>query len=112
MNSLHKLLNLYLPLPPMTSLKVYGTFAETHKALQMLVNFFPIFLIRCLWQISCQEGHPTVHQVLSGTIFLNFQHLHPEFQKFMLRRFTDHYTTKKEIQSDVTFFKVMSVSAN
>ena len=44
-------------------------------------------------------------------MFLNFQHLHPEFQKFILRRFKDHYTTKKEIQSDVTFFMVMSVSA-
>ena len=49
--------------------------------------------------------------MLSGTVFLNFQHLHPEFQKFVLRRLKDHYTTKKEMQSDVTFFMVMSVSA-
>ena len=53
----------------------------------------------------------TVRQVLSGTVFLNFHHLHPEFQKFILRRMNTVYTSKKEIQSDVTFFLIVSVSA-
>ena len=53
----------------------------------------------------------TVRQVLSGTVFLNFHHLHPEFQKFILRRMKTVYTSKKEIQSDVTFFLIVSVSA-
>ena len=52
----------------------------------------------------------TVRQVLSGTVFLNFHHLHPEFQKFILRRMKTVYTSKKEIQSDVTFFLIVSVS--
>ena len=52
----------------------------------------------------------TVRQVLSGNVFLNFQHLHPEFQKFILRRIQTHYVAKNYIQSDVTFFLVMSVS--
>ena len=53
----------------------------------------------------------TVRQVLSGTVFLNFHHLHPEFQKFILKRIQTVYTSKKEIQSDVTFFLIVSVSA-
>ena len=53
----------------------------------------------------------TVRQVLSGTVFLNFHHLHPEFQKFILRRIETVYTSKKEVQSDVTFFLIVSVSA-
>ena len=53
----------------------------------------------------------TVRQVLTGTVFLNFHHLHPEFQKFILRRIETVYTSKKEVQSDVTFFLIVSVSA-
>ena len=53
---------------------------------------------------------PTVRQVLSGNVFINFHHLHPEFQIFILRRIQTHYVAKKDIQSDVTFFLVMSVS--
>ena len=53
----------------------------------------------------------TVRQVLSGTVFLNFHHLHPEFQKFILRRIETVYTSKKEVQSDVIFFLLVSVSA-
>jgi len=49
--------------------------------------------------------------VLSGTVFLNFHHLHPEFQKFILRRIQTVYTSKKEVLSDVTFFLIVSVSA-
>ena len=53
---------------------------------------------------------PTVRQVLSGNVFLNFQHLHPEFQMFILRRIQSHYVAKKDIHSNVTFFLVISVS--
>ena len=52
----------------------------------------------------------TVRQVLSGTVFLNFQHLHPEFQKFILYRIQTVYTSKKQVQSDVTFFLIVSVT--
>ena len=55
------------------------------------------------------KGH-TIRQVLSGSVFLNFHHLHPEFQKFILQRIQSHYCSKKDIQSDVTFFMFMSVS--
>ena len=53
----------------------------------------------------------TVRQVLTGTVFLNFHHLHPEFQKFILRQIETVYISKKEVQSDVTFFLIVSVSA-
>ena len=53
----------------------------------------------------------TVRQVLTGTVFLNFHHLHPEFQKFILHPIQTVYNTKKEVQSDVTFFLIVSVSA-
>ena len=43
-------------------------------------------------------------------MFLNFHHLHPEFQKFILYRIQNYYTTKKQVQSDVTFFLIISVS--
>ena len=61
-------------------------------------------------KIDALKKVPTVRQVLSGNVFLNFQHLHPEFQMFILRRIQSHYVAKKDIQSDVTFFLVMSVS--
>ena len=61
-------------------------------------------------KIDALKKVPTVRQVLSGTVFLNFQHLHPEFQKYILHRIQSHYIAKKDIQSDVTFFLVMSVS--
>ena len=61
-------------------------------------------------KIDALKKVPTVRQVLSRNVFLNFQHLHPEFQMFILRRIQSHYVAKKDIQSDVTFFLVMSVS--
>ena len=61
--------------------------------------------------MAAKKNIATVRQVLSGSVFLNFQHLHPEFQKFILRRLKQTYTSKRDIQSDVTFFLVMSVSA-
>ena len=61
--------------------------------------------------MAAKKSIATVRQVLSGSVFLNFQHLHPEFQKYILRRLEQTYTSKRDIQSDVTFFMVMSVSA-
>jgi hypothetical protein len=61
--------------------------------------------------MAAKKSIATVRQVLSGSCFLNFQHLHPEFQKFILRRLKDTYKSKRDIKSDVTFFMVMSVSA-
>jgi hypothetical protein len=59
-------------------------------------------------KIDALKKVPTVRQVLSGNVFLNFQHLHPEFQMFILQRIQSRYVAKKDIQSDVTFFLVMS----
>ena len=59
----------------------------------------------------CAKG-TTVRQVLTGTVFLNFHHLHPEFQKFILQRIPTVYNSKKEVQSDVTFFLIVSVSVS
>ena len=61
-------------------------------------------------KIDALKKTPTVRQVLSGNVFANFHHLHPEFQIYILRRIQTHYVAKKDIQSDVTFFLVMSVS--
>ena len=61
-------------------------------------------------KIDAIKKIPTIRQVSSGNVFVNFQHLHPEFQNFILRRIQTHYVAKKDIQSDVTFFLVMSVS--
>ena len=61
-------------------------------------------------KIDALKKVPTVRQVLSGNVFLNFQHLHQEFQMFILRRIQSQNVAKKDIQSDVTFFLVMSVS--
>ena len=63
-------------------------------------------------KLSVRAKGTTVRQVLSGTVFLNFHHLHPEFQKFILYRIQTVYKTKKEVQSDVTFFLIMSVSTS
>ena len=61
-------------------------------------------------KLSARAKGTTVCQVLTGTVLLNFHHLHPEFQKFILERIQTVYKTKKEIQSDVTFFLIVSVS--
>jgi hypothetical protein len=61
-------------------------------------------------KLSVRAKGTTVRQVLSGTVFLNFHHLHPEFQKFILLRMKSVYKSKKEIQADVTFFLIVSVS--
>ena len=61
-------------------------------------------------KIDALKKVPTVRQVLSGTVFLNFQHLHPEFQKYILHCIQSHYIAKEDIRSGVTFFLVMSVS--
>ena len=78
-----------------------------------MLNLLPSYLFRCQGAYqkidAISKGH-TIRQVLSGSVFLNFHHLHPEFQKFILRRIQTHYCPKKDIQSDVTFFMVMSVS--
>ena len=78
-----------------------------------MLNLLPSYLFRCEGAYhkidAIAKGH-TIRQVLTGSVFLNFHHLHPEFQKFILIRIQKHYTSKKDIQSDVTFFMVMSVS--
>ena len=61
-------------------------------------------------KLSVRAKGTTVRQVLSGTVFLNFHHLHPEFQKFILIRMKSVYKSKKEVQADVTFFLIVSVS--
>jgi len=77
------------------------------------MNLLPSYFFRCEGAYhkidAIAKGH-TIRQVLTGSVFLNFHHLHPEFQKFILIRIQKHYTSKKDIQSDVTFFMVMSVS--
>ena len=77
------------------------------------MNLFPSYFFRCEGAYhkidAIAKGH-TIRQVLTGSVFLNFHHLHPEFQKYILIRIQKHYTSKKDIQSDVTFFMVMSVS--
>ena len=78
-----------------------------------MLNLLPSYLFRCEGAYqkidAIAKGH-TIRQVLTGSVFLNFHHLHPEFQKFILIRIQKHYCSKKDIQSDVTFFMVMSVS--
>ena len=78
-----------------------------------MFKLLPFHLFRCEGAYqkidAISKGH-TIRQVLSGSVFLNFHHLHPEFQKFILLRIQTHYCSKKDIQSDVTFFMVMSVS--
>ena len=69
-----------------------------------------ISLQGALLKVAARTKSVTIRQVLTGSLFLNFQHLHPEFQKFLLLRIQTHNVTKKELQSDVTFFMVMSVS--
>ena len=71
-----------------------------------------VFLIGAYHKLAVQAKGTTVCQVLTGTVFLNFHHLHPEFQKFILRRIQQVYNSKKEVQSDVTFFLIVSVSAS
>ena len=77
------------------------------------MNLLPSYFFRCEGAYhkidAIAKGH-TIRQVLTGSVFLNFHHLHPKFQKFILIRIQKHYTSKKDIQSDVTFFMVMSVS--
>ena len=76
-----------------------------------MIIFFS--LLKGVYQkLSARAKGTTVRQVLSGTVFLNFHHLHPEFQKFILLRHQTVYKSKKEVQADVTFFLIMSVSAS
>ena len=71
-----------------------------------------VFLKGAYHKLAVRAKGTTVRQVLTGTVFLNFHHLHPEFQKFILRRIEKVYNSKKEVQSDVTFFLIVSVSAS
>ena len=79
------------------------------------VGFWSVYFlgfVGAYHKLSVRAKGTTVRQVLSGTVFLNFHHLHPEFQKFILYRIQTVYKTKKEVQSDVTFFLIMSVSTS
>ena len=77
----------------------------------ILTSFITSILFQGAYQkLSAWAKGTTVRQVLTGTVFLNFHHLHPEFQKFILECIQTVYKTKKEIQSDVTFFLIVSVS--
>ena len=69
-----------------------------------------VLLLGAYQKLSVRAKGTTVRQVLSGTVFLNFHHLHPEFQKFILLRIKSVYKSKKEVQADVTFFLIVSVS--
>ena len=71
-----------------------------------------VFLKGAYHKLAVRAKGTTVRQILTGTVFLNFHHLHPEFQKFILRRIEHVYNSKKEVQSDVTFFLIISVSAS
>ena len=79
--------------------------------LNLLPSYINLFRCEGAYQKidAIAKGH-TIRQVLTGSVFLNFHHLHPEFQKFILICIQKHYLSKKDIQSDVTFFMVMSVS--
>ena len=69
-----------------------------------------VLLLGAYDKLSARAKGTTVRQVLSGTVFLNFHHLHPEFQKYILLRIQTVYKSKKEVQADVTFFLIVSVS--
>ena len=69
-----------------------------------------VLLLGAYDKLSARTKGTTVHQVLIGTVFLNFHHLHPEFQKYILLRIQTVYKSKKEVQADVTFFLIVSVS--
>ena len=77
----------------------------------VLLHSALFFLLGAYHKLAVRAKGTTVRQVLSGKVFLNFHHLHPEFQKFILKRMQTVYTSKKEIQLDVTFFLIVSVSA-
>ena len=70
----------------------------------------PVLLLGAYDKLSARAKGTTVRQVLSGTVFLNFHHLHPEFQKYILLCIQTVYKSKKEVQADVTFFLIVSVS--
>ena len=70
-----------------------------------------VFLKGAYHKLAVRAKGTKIRQVLNGTVFLNFHHLHPEFQKFILRQIEKVYNSKKEVQSDVTFFLIVSVSA-
>ena len=80
--------------------------------LQLGYDCLVIFLKGAYQKLSAHAKGTTVQQVLSGTVFLNFHHLHPEFQKFILYRLQTVYKSKKEVQSDITLFLLMSVSTS
>ena len=48
-------------------------------------------------KIDALKKVSTVRQVLCGNVFLNFQHLHPEFQMFILRHIQSHYVANSSL---------------
>ena len=76
------------------------------------VSIVYLLMLGAYDKLSARAKGTTVRQVLSGTVFLNFHHLHPEFQKFILFRMKAVYKSKKEVQADVTFFLIVSVSVS
>ena len=69
-----------------------------------------VLLLGAYQKLSVRAKGTTVCQFLSGTIFLNFHHLHPEFQKIILLCIKSVYKSKKEVQVDVTFLLIISIS--
>ena len=104
-----------IPAIPETDAVIKGPFLISYSSFSIPVLFLIIFfsLLKGVYQkLSARAKGTTVRQVLSGTVFLNFHHLHPEFQKFILFRLQTVYKSKKEVQANVTFFLIMSVSAS
>ena len=65
---------------------------------------------RACHKLSVRPKGTTIRQVLTSTVFLNVHHLHSEFQRFILLCVQTVYKSKKEVQADVTFFLIVSVS--
>ena len=72
-------------------------------------SYFLCLTVKADTKAAARKKTHTLRDFLSGSNFVNFQHLDTPFQLLILRRIKTVYTHKKYIQEDVEFFKPFSV---
>ena len=72
-------------------------------------SYFLCLTVKADTKAAARKKTHTLRDFLSGSNFINFQHLDTPFQLLILRRIKTVYTHKKYIQEDVEFFKPFSV---
>ena len=80
-------------------------FVRSCVQIESAVEQANVDMLKVAWRTKAKS----IRQNLNGSTFTNFSHVHPALQVFILKRIQNFYTTKKEIQDDISLYHCMSV---